>query len=59
MTNTLTQYDALIETVDWLAQRERPVAITLTENLEPSGGPGAIVFPATYCPQRRRAPLCH
>jgi CRISPR-associated protein Csb1 len=48
VTDTLTQYDTLIETVDWLMQREKPVAITLTEILEPSGGPSAIIFPPTY-----------
>ena len=48
MTDTLTQYDTLIETVDWLTQREKPVAIALTETLEPSGGPSAIIFPPTY-----------
>ena len=48
MTDTIKQYDALIETVDWLAQRDKPVAITLTEILEPSGGPSAIIFPPTY-----------
>jgi CRISPR-associated protein Csb1 len=48
MTDTIKQYDVLIETVDWLAQRDKPVAITLTEILEPSGGPNAIIFPPTY-----------
>ena len=48
MTDTIKQYDALIETVDWFAQRDKPVAITLSEILEPSGGPSAIIFPPTY-----------
>jgi CRISPR-associated protein Csb1 len=48
VTDTLKQYDTLIETVDWLTQRDKPVAITLTEFLDPSGGPSAIVFPPTY-----------
>jgi CRISPR-associated protein Csb1 len=48
VTDTIKQYDALIETVDWLAQRDKPVAITLAEILEPSGGPSAIIFPPTY-----------
>ena len=48
MTNKLTQYDTLIETADWLKQHEQPVAITLTEILEPSGGSSVIIFPPTY-----------
>jgi CRISPR-associated protein Csb1 len=48
MDNALKQYDKLIQTVDWLAQRDLPVSITLTEFLESSGGHGAIIFPPTY-----------
>jgi CRISPR-associated protein Csb1 len=48
MEQSLEQYDKYIQTVDWLAQRDMPVSITLIETLEPSGGPTAIVFPPTY-----------
>ena len=42
------QYDSYIAVADWLQQRDQPVSITLTEILEPSGGPGTIIFPPTY-----------
>lgn len=42
------QYDNYIKLADWLAERDLPVAITLTENLEPAGGPESILFPPTY-----------
>ena len=42
------QYDSYIAVGDWLQQRDQPVAITLTEILEPSGGPGSVIFPPTY-----------
>jgi CRISPR-associated protein Csb1 len=42
------QYDSYIAVADWLQQRDQPVAITLTEILEPSGGPGTVIFPPTY-----------
>ena len=42
------QYDSYIAVADWLQQRDQPVAITLTEVLEPSGGPGTVIFPPTY-----------
>lgn len=42
------QYDTYINVADWLAERDLPVAITLTETLEPSGGPESIIFPPTY-----------
>ena len=45
--NTI-QYDSYIAVTDWLQQRDQPVAITLTEVLEPSGGPGTVIFPPTY-----------
>lgn len=44
----INQYDSYIAVTDWLQQRDQPVAITLTEILEPSGGPGTVVFPPTY-----------
>jgi hypothetical protein len=42
------QYDSYIAITDWLQQRDQPVAITLTELLEPAGGSEAIIFPPTY-----------
>lgn len=42
------QYDSYIVVTDWLQQRDQPVAITLTEILEPSGGRDAVIFPPTY-----------
>ncbi len=42
------QYDSYIAATDWLQQRDQPVAITLTEILEPAGGLGAVLFPPTY-----------
>src|SRR3989442_1369911 len=42
------QYDDLIKSTDWLAERDQPVAITITELLEPVSGPDSIVFPPTY-----------
>jgi CRISPR-associated protein Csb1 len=42
------QYDSYIAVADWLKQRDQPVSITLTETLEPSGGPGSVIFPPTY-----------
>ena len=42
------QYDSYIAVADWLQQRDQPVSITLTEILEPSGGPGTVIFPPTY-----------
>ncbi len=50
------QYDSYIAVTDWLQQRDQPVAITLTEILEPSGGPGTVIFPPTYARgERERA----
>jgi CRISPR-associated protein Csb1 len=42
------KYDSYIAVADWLQQRDQPVAITLTEILEPAGGPGTVIFPPTY-----------
>lgn len=42
------QYDDYIEPADWLVERDLPVAITLTETLEPAAGPESIIFPPTY-----------
>jgi len=46
--NTLDRYDSYLRSGDWLADRDKPVAVTLTELLEPSGGAGTVIFPATY-----------
>jgi len=48
MSKTNNQYDSYIAVADWLQQRDQPVSITLTETLEPSGGPGTVIFPPTY-----------
>lgn len=42
------QYDELIKSTDWLAERDLPVAITITELLEPASGPTSVIFPPTY-----------
>lgn len=42
------RYDEFIKSVDWLAEADLPVAITLTEVLEPSEGKDAIIFPPTF-----------
>ena len=44
----LEQHDSLLTDTDWLAKRNLPIAIVLTETLEPAGGEKAIVFPPTY-----------
>ncbi len=44
----IDQYDSLLQNNDWLARRDLPVALTLTEILEPVGGPEAVIFPPTY-----------
>ncbi|MFN0120961.1 MAG: type I-U CRISPR-associated RAMP protein Csb1/Cas7u [Blastocatellia bacterium] len=44
----LAQYDAYIESTDWLAETELPVAITLEEILEPAEGPDTVIFPPTF-----------
>lgn len=48
MTQEITRYDDYIKSVDWLAEADLPVAITLTEVLEPSEGNDAIIFPPTF-----------
>ncbi|HEX7315788.1 MAG TPA: type I-U CRISPR-associated RAMP protein Csb1/Cas7u [Pyrinomonadaceae bacterium] len=48
MSQEITRYDEHIKSVDWLAEAELPVAITLTEVLEPSEGKEAIIFPPTF-----------
>ena len=40
--------DFFLDTADWLKERDLPVALTLTETLEPATGPEAIIFPPTY-----------
>lgn len=44
----LDRYDDFIKSVDWLADTDLPVAITLTETLEPAEGADAIIFPPTF-----------
>ena len=48
----MKQHTELLSTTDWLTERDAPVAIVLTETLEPSGGPDSIIFPPTYARQR-------
>ncbi len=48
MAQEITVYDEYIESVDWLAEADLPVAITLTEVLQPSEGNDAIIFPPTF-----------
>lgn len=45
---TLKTHDALIRTSDWLTDNEMPVAIVLTEMLEPALGTDAEIFPPTF-----------
>lgn len=53
----VTQFDHLIQSGDWLAQRKQPVALTLTEHLQPASGKGSIIFPPTYArDEKRKAP---
>jgi CRISPR-associated protein Csb1 len=47
-TDRIKRYDPYIDAVDWLKETGLPVAITLTEALEPSEGKSAIVFPPTF-----------
>ena len=44
----LEQYDQYIKSIDWLADADLPVAITLEEVLEPAEGSGAVIFPPTF-----------
>ena len=44
----LHDHDRFLRTADWLAERDLPVALTLTEMLEPASGPEAIIYPPTY-----------
>jgi CRISPR-associated protein Csb1 len=48
----MKQHTELLSTTDWLTERDAPVAIVLTETLEPSGGPDSIIFPPTYARQK-------
>ena len=45
---TLEMHDALVRTTDWLAETEMPVALVLTETLEPALGADAEIFPPTF-----------
>ena len=53
MAQDITGYDEYIKSVDWLAEADLPVAITLTEILEPSEGKDAIVFPPTFAVDKK------
>jgi CRISPR-associated protein Csb1 len=48
MTQDINRYDDYITSVDWLAEADLPVAITLTEVLESSEAKDAIIFPPTF-----------
>ena len=51
------QFDDLIQTNDWLAQRVHPVALTLSEQLQPASGKDTVIFPPTYArDEKRKAP---
>lgn len=45
---TLEIHDEFIRTTDWLTENEMPVALVLTETLEPALGKDAEIFPPTY-----------
>lgn len=52
-----SQFDNLILTGDWLTQRNQPVALILTEYLQPAGGKDTVIFPPTYArDEKRKAP---
>lgn len=50
---TLATHDALIRTTDWLTETEMPVALVLTETLEPALGMDAEIFPPTFAKDGR------
>jgi CRISPR-associated protein Csb1 len=50
---TLGTHDALIRTSDWLTENEMPVALVLTETLEPALGMDAEIFPPTFAKDER------
>ncbi len=52
----LEQYDDYIKSVDWLDESDSPIAITLTEILEPSEGADAIIFPPTFAKPDKEKP---
>ncbi|MDQ3255938.1 MAG: hypothetical protein M3R15_18910, partial [Acidobacteriota bacterium] len=41
-------YDEHIRISDWLQETELPIALVLTETLEPALGQDAIIFPPTF-----------
>jgi CRISPR-associated protein Csb1 len=45
---TLEAHDALLRTTDWLTESTMPVALVLTEALEPALGADAEIFPPTF-----------
>ena len=54
---TVAQFDHLIQSGDWLAQRKQPVALTLAEHLQPASGKDTVIFPPTYArDEKRKAP---
>lgn len=50
---TIEMYDKCISGVDWLQETSLPVAITLTEVLQPSEGKAAIIFPPTFAADKK------
>lgn len=49
MTNAkLDMHDELVRITDWLSETEMPVALVLTETLEPALGKEAEIFPPTF-----------
>ncbi|HEX8734143.1 MAG TPA: type I-U CRISPR-associated RAMP protein Csb1/Cas7u [Pyrinomonadaceae bacterium] len=45
---TLDMHDEFIQTTDWLSETEMPVALVLTETLEPALGKESEIFPPTF-----------
>ena len=46
-------FDDYIKSVNWLEETGLPVAVTLTENLEPAEGKDAVIFPPTFAVDKR------
>ena len=58
MNEKLKQYDVHIQAVDWLAQRDMPVSITLAEILEVVWRCERDNLPTHLRPQRRGTSVC-
>lgn len=57
MNNTILEmHDALIQTTDWLSDENIPVALVLTETLEPASGKEAEIFPPTFAKDDKATP---